>query len=72
MSDALPTLTPQEYARRLIRARTWHLYNAGRMRLRAQDVLAEAARSEGMAASLETEIRGLGFDPQPPMGPRPA
>lgn len=66
----LHVLTPQEYVRRLIRARNWHLHNAGAMRRKASDLVGEAARSEGEAEALEVQIRGLGFDPQPPMGPR--
>lgn len=69
-------LTPQEMARRLIRSRNWHLVEAARARLR--EVLAIRAINrdvelhEAAAKLCEDEIRGLGFDPQPPMGPRAA
>lgn len=61
----MTTLTPQEYARRLIRSRNWHQVRAGRCRQ-------EVAAHEREADRLEAEIRELGFDPQPPFGPRVA
>lgn len=66
------TLMPQEWARRLVRSRNWFLYEAGAARRRAELALSDAARAEGHAAALETQILDLGFDPQPPMGPRAA
>jgi hypothetical protein len=64
--------TPHEWARRLSRSRTWFLYQAGAARLRANEALAEAARAEGHAASLEVQLREMGIDPHAPAGPRPA
>lgn len=63
-------ISPAEWLRRLARSRTWHLYQAGVARNRAADALAEAARHEGHAAALESEIRSLGGDPGAPIGPR--
>jgi hypothetical protein len=60
MSEGLAT---QDHARRLIRARNWHLVAAGRQR---REVAAHEAEAERLAA----EILALGFDPQPPMAPR--
>jgi hypothetical protein len=69
-------LTAQAYARRLIRARNWHLVEAGRADRRAAEAralwLGEADRHQAQAEWLEGEIRALGFDPQPPAGPRAA
>lgn len=60
-----PPLTPQEFAALLVRSRNWHLVQAARARR-------EVGSHEGMADKLEAEIRAMGFDPQPPMGPRAA
>jgi hypothetical protein len=69
-------LTRQEVARRLIRSRNWRLKQAGEARLREvhaiRDVRVDVELHERAAADCEAEIRALGFDPQPPMGPRAA
>lgn len=59
-----------EWLRRLTRSRAWFLYQAGAARRRADEALKEAARAEGHAAALESEIRSLGGDPGAPSGPR--
>lgn len=76
MNEPRP-LSPQEYARRLIRSRNWHLVQAGRMRRRAVALYGDVRAHEREADLLEAEIRALGFDPQPPRngptgGPRAA
>jgi hypothetical protein len=66
------TITPQDWARRLIRSRNWHLYQAGAARNQLARWVAEAAGHEAQAQALKDEIEALGFQPQPPMGPRDA
>lgn len=68
--------TPQEIARLLIRSRNWHLKMAGEASRQRAEARARWADEEDRHAQeaerLEAQIRALGFDPQPPMGPRAA
>lgn len=69
--DDIPIrLTPQEIARRLVRARNWHLYQAGAQRHRLLEVAGAVNRHEEEAERIGKQIAAMGFDPQPPMGPR--
>jgi hypothetical protein len=69
-SETPGDLTPQEIARRLIRSRNWHLVEAARCRQRRLDLVDTEMDHEQEAQRIADQVRALGFDPQPPMGPR--
>lgn len=66
----MTVMPPEEYARRLVRARNWHLQQAGFQRRSASAAIvlaeAEVRRHEAEADRLARQIRELGLAPQPP------
>lgn len=68
---AEPLMSRDDYARRLIRARNWHLHQLGRLRFVRYELVDEEIRHEEAAARLAVEIDALATDvPPPPPRPR--
>ena len=63
-----PQLSLQEMARRLARSRTWHLYQAGRARMRRADGERDIEAHEHEAARCDELIRDLAMGAPPDDG----
>lgn len=59
MTGAPREVTPAEFVRRLIRSRTWHLYQAGAARRRLADVAEDVRAHERTAADIDARIRDI-------------
>lgn len=70
------TLSTEEFARRLMRSRHWHLHQAGLERRAAASAtiaaMREVERHEDEATRIAQQLRELGCDPQPPATPEAA